>query len=504
MNLAKHGAKILSGLLLIGAVCAAAAEFDVKKYGAVGDGRTKDTAALQEAIDTASQAGGGTVLLPPGAYLCGTLELKNGVTLNVQKGATLRGSTDFHDYHHNAFLFAEKQHKLGLCGEGTIDGQGKQLYAAIEKDGAWRKLSDKRPPENIRPMLIKFTDCADVTVRGLMLKDSACWVQDYIGCERLTLERVTVRSNAAWNNDGVDINGCSHVVIRDCDVDSADDGLCLKSGATACDHVLIENCRVRSSASALKFGTGSHVGFKNITVRNLDIYDTARSAIAIESVDGALIENVNISQVRATNTGNALFLRLGRRDAKAPVGVLRNVQISDVTVEVPAHQPDLKYPLPCPPVRAPHNLIPSSIVGLPGHPVQNVSLRNITIIFAGGGTRERAQVALDAVPEQAAKYPEFSMFGELPAWGFYCRHAEGLSFSNCTFRCTARDYRPAFVGDDVKRLELDTCHLPSAGDAPVVLLNNVHDVILRACPPPTGAQQFLETRGGCSHITTPP
>jgi len=490
--------------LLIAGACASAADFDVKKKGATGDGLTKDTAAVQQAIEAACAAGGGTVLLPPGAYLCGTLELKSGVTLQLQKGATLLGSTDPKDYRHNALLVADKQHQLGLCGGGCIDGQGAQLYAAIEKDGAWRKPGEKRPSENVRPMLIKFTGCADVTLRDLTLRSAACWVQDYIDCERLTLEHVTVRSTAAWNNDGIDIYGCRDVVVRGCDVDSADDGICLKSGDAACDRVLIENCRVRSSASALKFGTASHIGFKNITVRNLEVYDTARSAIALESVDGALIENVDIAHVRATNTGNAIFLRLGHRDAKSPVGALRNVLISDVTVEVPADQPDLKYPFPCPPVRAPHNPFPSSIVGLPGHPVQNVTLRDITISYAGGGRRERAQVTCDRVPEQAARYPEFSMFGELPAWGFYCRHAEGLTFSNCTFRCAAHDYRSALVCDDVTRLDLAGCRLLSAGDEPVILLNAVHGARLRSCPPPAGARPFLEARSGCSQITTVP
>ena len=490
-------------LCLLGGACVAA-EFDAQKFGATGDSRTKDTAALQKALGAASAAGGGTVVLQPGNYLCGTLEMKSGVTLLLQKGATLLGSTDPKDYRRNAFLVAEKQHDIGFAGAGCIDGQGAQLYAAIEQEGSWRKLSEKRPPENVRPMLIKFTGCTNVTLRDVTLKASACWVQDYIDCDRLTLERVTVRSTTAWNNDGLDIYGCRDVIVRNCDIDSADDGICLKSGATACDRVLIENCRVRSSASALKFGTSSHAGFKNITVRNLEVYDTARSAIAIESVDGAAIENVDIAHVHATNTGNAIFLRLGHRDEKSPVGTLRNVLISDVTVEVPAGAPDANYPLPCPPVRAPHNLLPSSIVGLPGHPVQNVSLRNITVTYAGGGRRDRAQVTPDRVPEQPAKYPEFSMFGELPAWGFYCRHAEGISFSNCTFRCTARDFRSAFVGDDVKKLELNACRFAPAGEEPVVLLNNVHDALLNACPPPAGAGKFLEQRGDCSRVLTQP
>lgn len=486
-----------------------AAEFNVKQFGAVGNGSALDTTALQAAIDAAKKTGGGIVSLPPGIYLCGTLRLKSDVTLQLQKGAILLGSTEAKDYRNGALIIAEKECHIGICGDGAIDGQGAELCAKLGRQNpTGQRGIDGSYRGNGRPFLIRLASCTNVTVRGITLKASPAWVQEYRDCVRLTLERVTVRSTAAWNNDGMDLNGCQDVVVRDCDVDADDDGICLKSegaAVNACDRVLIENCRVRSSASALKFGTGSRVGFKNITVRNLDIHDTARSAIAIESVDGALIENVNISHVRATNTGNAIFIRIGHRNTNAPVGTLRNVLISDVVVEVPAGQPDLKYPFSCPPdLRTPHNLIPSSIVGLPGHPVQNVTLRDVTIVYAGGGTRERGQVALDKVPEVPRRYPEFTQFGELPAWGFYIRHAEGVSFSNCTFRCVSPDFRSAVVADDVKKLELVACHLPPAGDEPVVTLNQVESATFQSCLPPPNPKSFLKTTGNCSEITTQP
>ena len=493
----------------MGIITTEAAEFSVKQFGVLGDGMTKDTAAVQRAIDAARKAGGGIVLLPPGVYLCGTLHLKSNVTLQLQKDASLLGSTDPKDYRNGALIAADKEHNIGICGEGTIDGRGAQLCAELGRQNpAGQRGIDGSYRGNGRPFLIRFTSCTNVTVRGITLKAAPAWVQEYMDCVSLTLERITVRSAVAWNNDGMDINGCQDVVVRGCDVDSDDDGICLKSegaAVNACDRVLIENCRVRSSASALKFGTGSHIGFKNITVRNLDIYDTARSAIAIESVDGALIENVNISHVRATNTGNAIFIRIGQRNTNAPAGTVRNVLISDVVVEVPAGQPDLKYPFPCPPdLRTPHNLIPSSIVGLPGHPVQNVSLRDVTIVYAGGGTRERGDITLNKVPEVSRRYPEFTQFGNLPAWGFYIRHAENISFSNCTFRCLAPDFRSAVVGDDVQKLELVACHLQPAGEEPLVVINDVERATFRSCMPPLNSKTFLKTTGNCSEITTQP
>jgi hypothetical protein len=488
---------------------------DVRAFGAVGDAKTRDTASIQKAIDAASAAGGGTVLLAGGTFLSGTLEIKGHVTLRVDRGATLLGSPQRVDYRKNrwyALLVARGQEDITVSGQGVIDGQGGRLAVdvmqLVTEKGLADPLRGNRPGERSRPQLIEFVGCRNVRVQDVILNDSSCWVQTYINCEGLAVERVTVRSVAYWNNDGLDIIDCHKVHVAQCDINSADDGICLKSAnpGLACEDVLIEDCRVRSSGSALKFGTASRGGFRRVKVRNLNVYDTYRSAVAIESVDGASVEDVNISGVLAKNTGNAVFIRLGHRNRGGETGSVRNVTISDITVEVPTSRPDAGYEFPGPEVHAPHNLIPSSVTGLPGHPVQGVTLKNVTIILGGGGRREKAHIPLDTlhrVPERADRYPEFSMFGELPAWGFYCRHVEGLKFQDVTLRRKERDDRAALVFDDVKTMELEGVHVLSATTEPVIVLNNVHGATLRDCALPKGVRELIRAQGGCTGIRKP-
>ena len=202
--------------------------FNVRQYGATGDGTTMDTAALQQAIDAAANAGGGTVILPVGKYLSGSLDLKSHVTLQVDEGATLLGSPHKPDYrkaNFYALLLADNQQDIAVCGKGIIDGQGKQLSADTERLWKEKKLPDAKEGE--RPVIINFRNCNNVSVRDITLKNSACWVEEYRDCQHLTVENIKVHSIAALNNDGIDIDGCAHVVVRGCDINSEDDGTCL-------------------------------------------------------------------------------------------------------------------------------------------------------------------------------------------------------------------------------------------------------------------------------------
>ncbi len=187
------------------------------------------------------------------------------------------------------------------------------------------------------------------------------------------------------------------------------------------------------------------------------MYDTFRSAVAVECVDGGTLENVLIQRIDAVNTGNAIFIRLGKRNKSGDVGKLRNVTIRDMRVEVAFERPDYAYEVRGPDLPFFHNTFPSSITGLPGHPVENVILENVEIRYPGRGNDGLARKPLsrlDAIPEKATDYPEFSMFGELPAWGFYVRHVDGLVFRNVRIGIDAPDYRPAYVFDDVHDLEM--------------------------------------------------
>lgn len=467
---------LLLFLLCCAAPAAAQPVFNVLYHGAVADGQTPNTQAIQAAIDRAHQSGGGVVLFPAGVYLSGSVYLKSNVELRLAEGATLLGSARRFDYERitwHALILAKNQENIAITGAGTIDGQGAALAAdvvrlvkdSIIKDPYW---GNNRPHERERPQLIEFVGCKNARVSGVLLKNSACWVQTYQACDGLLVENVRVESMAYWNNDGIDLVDCRNVVVRNCTINSADDGICLKSSypPAFCENILIENCTVRSSASALKLGTASKVGFRKVRVRNLKVFDTYRSAVALEIVDGGFMEDIEVSHIEAKNTGNAVFIRLGHRNKNGAVGSIRNIRIHDITVETPNARPDAGYPFEGPEVTDPHNLIPSSISGLPGHPVRDVSLENIVIRFGGGGHRDRAYVPLDSldrVPERPHDYPEFSMFGELPAWGFYVRHVENLRMKNIRLECLSPDFRPALVFDDAQGLQLRQIKFKSPG-----------------------------------------
>lgn len=449
-----------------------AKDYDIATYGAKGDGITLNTKAIQEAIDNASTNGGGRVTIPRGRFVSGTILLKSNVELHLTKHALLIGSIDANDYirvsKRKALIQANEVTNIAISGSGKIDGRGAilalrldSLFYAGEIDSAAYNFVEQRPKWYTRPQLIYFWQCEDVVVSNVTLRNSACWVQTYERCNRVTIDKIKVESDAYWNNDGLDIVDSKNVSVTNCDINSSDDGICIKSEDFSksyyCDSILIEGCTVRSSASAVKLGTASVCDMRNITIRNIKVYDTYRSAIAIEAMQGGTLENILVENVTAKNTGNAIFLRIGKIRGVQNPGTLKNVIIRNIKVTIPVIQPDIDYEIRGPLLPFFHNTFPSSITGIPGHPVQNVTLENITIIYPGGGNPAYANMPTDRIneiPEKITSYPEFSMFGELPAWGFYIRHVEGLTMKNMCIKIKENDYRPAMVMDDVKDLAI--------------------------------------------------
>lgn len=500
-----------------------AADFNVSTYGAKGDGTTLNTAAIQSAVDAASKAGGGIVILPAGRYLSGAIYLKSRVELRLERNAVLLGSTSRADYgkdRWSALVEADGQEDVKITGQGIIDGQGLLLAKDVMRraaQGEFGKQSPQleqnrlkslelpdaefsqktlgiRPNESDRPMLLNISRCRRVEVSGVMMKDSSSWVGHYERCDGLTIKDIRVDSTVYWNNDGIDVTDCRNVKISGCDINTADDGICLKSGASGalgqgdetsmnspgCENVEITNCRVRSSASAFKMGTASFGGFRKIRVSGLTVYDTYRSAIALESVDGGTIDDVVVENVTAANTGNAIFMRLGQRNKKAPPGIFQNVTVRNVKAWIPAGKPDTEYGTLVPYALAP-NVLPSAIAGIPGYPIRNVKLENIEIFHPGGGNAERGKTSTDnlgAIPENIGSYPEISMFGELPAWGFYVRHAEGVEFRNVTLVRKQPDYRPVVVIDNVHQFDLTGLTVYPEIKAPDLFFRNVKNAKL--------------------------
>ncbi|MGC4102171.1 glycoside hydrolase family 28 protein [Ferruginibacter sp.] len=471
--------------------------FNILQFGAKGDSITDNTMALQNAIDEAAKVKNGKVIVPAGKFVIGAIHLKSGVELQLQKDAFLLGSTHRQDYgkgNAEALITAKGQSNIAITGKGTIDGRGyevvkdllPQLANGTFEDKQWRV---KMPEEKNRPKLITFIECNDIKITGITIKNAASWVQEYRRCNKLLIDRVTVLSNEYWNNDGIDINNSKNVNITNCNINAADDAICLKSEGEitdSCENIYIADCKLRSSANAFKIGTGSRGGFRNIKVRNLDIYDTYRSAIAIETVDGAFLEDIDVKNVKAINTGSAIFIRLGHRNKDDQYSTAKNIHIKNVYVQVPEGKPDkgynmegplLKYPPTYKPISGMiqsvspwnhsgkdstaiiyrHNVFPSSITGLPGHVVENVSIENVEIDYSSIADRSVNYMQLDSfhiITEAEKDYPEFSMFGELPVWGFYVRHVNGLTMKNILVKMNGKEFRNAFLFNDVKKLQL--------------------------------------------------
>ena len=427
--------------------------FNIKTYGAIGDGEAMETEAVQQAIDACHADGGGTVRVPPGDFQIGTIRLKSNVTLSLDQGASLLGSQKLEDYPvagldqpreggPRCLIYAKDAKNITIEGLGVIDGRGSREVFPRKKDG-------KRRP---RPRLLRMDQCENVNFSGVTYKRPAFWGLHLIDCKDVRFEGVTIRMrDNNFNNDGIDIDGCENVLIENCDIDSGDDAICLKSSKNPCRNIIVRNCRVSSHTAPLKFGTSSRGGFIDVSVTNCYFYDSPMGAIKLQLVDGGRMENVEISRIVMENVGNPIFIRLGNRAStfgeggEAPVGTLRNIRISDVVAKVTlADETKAISELT---KREKGKSGPIMITGIPGHFVEDVVLENIEISYPGYGSEEDAE---SIVPEDIDRYPEQFFFGVLPAWGAYIRHAKNIEFKNVKMTLRGDDSRRKIVLDDVE------------------------------------------------------
>jgi polygalacturonase len=451
-------------LLATGSSIAEEQLYDVRDYGAKPDGKTLCTVSIQKAIDACSETGGGTVYLPPGTYLSGTIYFKSGVTLKLASGSTLLGSKDLKDYPptvqafrsytdnytDKSLIYGENVENIAITGLGTIDGQG----ASFEG------------PYKVRPYMIRFIQCKNVTVKDVTFKNSPMWVQHFLACDDVRITGITVRSLVNHNNDGIDIDSCSRVVISDCNIESGDDAIVLKStSARICKDIAITNCVLSTRCNALKMGTESNGGFQNIAITNCVIYNTRLAGIALEIVDGGTMDRIVVSNITMNKIGTPIFMRLGNRarpfkkDMETPgVGAMRNITISNIEASG-------ANPTGC------------AISGLPEAKIENVTLSNLRLSFEGGGTKSDAE---REIPEKPEAYPEYSMFGKLSAYGLYCRHVKGLNMFNVQLQLEKPDQRHAIVLEDVEDALIDCMDAPiSPVTNESIHLTDVKDVFIR-------------------------
>lgn len=459
MHMNRKLLSLVTLLFICSALAANNSVYNIKEFGARGDGTSLDTDAIQETIDACHSNGGGTVYIPAGDYLSGTLILKSHVNLHLSSGATLLGSTDLDDYQATtpefltyaevnytdySLLYAEKAENISVSGEGTIDGQGEE--EPFQLPGASNRVK--------RPFMIRMIQCKDVNIRNVTMINSPMWVQYYAACDDLNIHNITVHSTVNANNDGIDIDGCHNVRISDCNIRTGDDAIVLKSlSPRMCKNVTITNCVLSSVCNAFKLGTESTGGFQNIVVNNCTMYDTDVSGIALEIVDGGIIDQIMISNIVMHNVKGGIFIRLGDR--------ARSYLYNRFNVHLPEHEIDEKYMNPKPGVVKNimiKNIIATgvdsigcSVVGLPEHKIENVKLKDLSIRYEGGGKME--WVTRD-IPEKRDGYPEYYMFGPLPAYGFYCRHVKNIELSGLSLSYEKEEYRPAIYLDDVENYNM--------------------------------------------------
>ena len=422
--------------------------FNVREYGAAGDGTTLDTAAFQRTVDEASRAGG-TVLVPQGEYVVGTVFLKSHVTLEITSRARILGSTEIGDYDDTVpqaveapsfsrvLFYCENGENVTVCGTGTVDGRGAAFTKARNDRG-----------NLMRPMLFRFVRCRNVFLRDVTFRNSASWCCHMISCDRVSVRGIRIDNHGNQNNDGFDLDSCRDVTISDTWISSIDDSICLKSTTPVpCEGICISNCVLSSETAAVKFGTSSRAGFRNVTISNCVFRDCPMGTLKFICVDGGILENVTVSNIVMDRVGSPLFIRLGARNRQfekpeendfygegtendASPGKIRNLLISNVIAHVTGEK----------------DRSPVMITGIPGAPVENVTLRDFDLTFPGGGT---AEDAAGKVGEDPWKYPEQWFFGVLPAWGVFARHVRGLHMLNVSLRIESPDARLPEILEDV-------------------------------------------------------
>ncbi len=522
--------------------------FDVKAYGATGDGKTLDTAAINKAIDAAAAAGGGTVEFPAGDYLSYSIHLKSHVALHLGIGATIVAAEptadlavgfdapepnpvteqyeDFgHSHWHNSLIWGENLEDIAIYGPGkifgrglsrgsnrrdvlpeerTLPGDGRPELAAPErarlnlalpesaraaiaavKSGPFGYPGRDTLPAGVGNKSIALKNCHNVIFRDFTIYHGGHFAILATGVDNWLCDGLKIDTN----RDGIDFDCCQNVRVANCTVNSPyDDGICPKASfglgyVRPTENVTITNCQVsgydegtlldgtrqrkvmgEGGTGRIKCGTEANGGFRNITISNC-VFEYCRG-LAFEEVDGGSMEDITVSNITMRDITNApIYIRLGTR-LRGPepiaIGTARRIKISNVVA---------------------HNVAAQSgvlIVGEPGHPIEDLTLANIFIDYAGGGTAEQA--AREVPAEEPQRYPEPSRLGTMPSWGMFARHVKNFDVSRVEFRATKDDLRPTVQLDNVAGAAFDAVKFPHAAGAPVFVLKNVEGFAVHNSP----------------------
>jgi len=478
--------------------------FDVRTFGAKGDGTTIDSPAINAAIDAAASQGGGTVVFPPGVYASYSIHLKSFVALFLQQGATILAAPtpydgmtsggydaaepqgawepfqDYgHNHWHNSLIWAENIHDFGIFGPGLIWGKG------LSRGHDEKTLPNTTAP-GVANKAIALKNCHNVMLSDFSILQGGWFGILATGVDNFTVDNLKIDTN----RDGIDLDCCRNVRVSNCTVNSPwDDAICPKSSfalgyARVTENLTISNCYVtgdyevgtlldgtwkpmkwgerRGGTGRIKCGTESNGGFKSIAISNC-VFEGCRG-FALETVDGAICEDITFVGVTMRNVRNSpFFLRLGARlrgpKLETRIGTLKRVLISNFT-------------------SSNSDVLPSIVAGVPGHPIEDVKISDVYLNQVGGGSAEWA--ALDPT-EKADQYPEPAMFGELPATGLFVRHAKNIEISNLEVATEKADARPAFWLNDVEGADFFRVKLPGRPTSGQFRLQKVRDFRIFGC-----------------------
>ncbi len=499
------GGLLWSGAVTVGVAAGSGAVFNVHDYGATGDGTTLDSPAINKAIVACGAGGGGTVLVPAGTYLSGSIHLMSNIHLLIDAGATILGapqSLDAYDetepyalggyqdgghcYFHNSLIWGEDLTNVFITGHGMINGGG-----LVRSDGILDRMvgfnkfdppvTNPAPPVRLGNKAVALKLCRNVLIRDITIFHGGHFAILVTGCYNLTVDNVTLDTD----RDGIDIDCCRNTMVSNCRINSPnDDGLCPKSTHALgelrpTENLTIVNCQVsgfeegtlldgtmkpsKNHNGRIKFGTESSGGFRNCTVANC----TFRSCrgLALEEVDGGLMENITINNLTMMDVPDyAIYITTGKRNRTPNLTTTsraKNILISNVIADGVGKMSGIQ------------------IMGLPGLPVEGVRLENIRLTSNGGGTKEEAAVT---PKELGSGYPEPRRLGALPAYGFYARHVSDLEVANVRMNFAQEDFRPAMACVDVDGLDIDNVNAQLADGVAAAKFDDVKQLVVRDSP----------------------
>ena len=453
--------------------------YNVMDFGAVADGKTLCSKAVQKAVDVCSQEGGGVVLFGRGRYALSTVFLRSNVTIEIPEGTEILGAESYYDYaqeekvdypiyqdsshtyYHPSLFVGIDCENIKIAGGGKID-----MRSVWDEDGVRGEAIKHRGAK-----CIALKECKNVEISGLEIINVTDLAVYFAGCENVDIYGIKMRVYI----DGISPDNSKNVRIHDCDVETGDDGIVFKSSYTLnrldiCKDIHVWDCKIKSRCNAIKFGTETNGGFENILIENIEIKDTRITGISIESVDGAIVDGVTIRNVKMQNVNAPIFVHIGKRmrgPAGRTIGKIKNVTLENITAAGPYEEYEIMpwnyFSYKAGDIKQNPKVfgiaesfdgtkatddwqMTSNICGLKESPLENITLKNVHLKLDGG-----VQDYNRAVPEEAQDYPEVYVYGRiLPAKGIYFRHIDGLTLDNVTVETYRKDIREDFVFDDVR------------------------------------------------------